>query len=131
MFPRIKSFKNKDGSIRHYLYLVETKRISGCVRQVITANFGRLDEADKNLPGIIEKLSKFTKRLKIITLSRDMRSDWVKEYGPVIIFKRLWENLKLDISLKKYLRMRKIAFDAEGLIYTMVLNRLMEPKSEL
>ncbi len=131
MFPRIKSFKNKDGSIRQYLYLVETKRIGGSVKQVITANLGRLDEADKNLPDIIEKLSKFTKRLKIINLSRDMKSDWVKEYGPVIIFRRLWEKLGLDKYLKKYLKPRKIGFNAEELIYTMVLNRLMEPKSEL
>ncbi len=131
MFPRIKSFKNKDGSLRHYLYLVETKRIAGRVKQVITANFGRLDEADKNLPDIIEKLSKFTKRLKVINLSRDMKSDWVKEYGPVIIFRRLWEKLGLDKYLKKYLKPRKIGFDVEELIYIMVLNRLMEPKSEL
>jgi len=131
MFPRIKSFKNKDGSIRHYLYLVETKRIAGRVKQVITANLGRLDKADRNLPDIIEKLSKFTNRLKIINLSRDMKSDWVKEYGSVIIFRRLWEKLGIDGHLKKYLSKRKIGFNAEGLIYTMVLNRLMEPKSEL
>src|SRR3989338_9286368 len=99
MFPRIKSFRNKDGSIRHYLYMVETKRIAGHVRQVITANFGRLDEADKNLPDIIEKLSKFTKRLKVINLSRDMKSDWAKEYGSIIIFRKVWEILRLDICL--------------------------------
>ena len=131
MFPRIKSFKNKDGSIRHYLYLAETKRIAGRVKQVITANFGRLDEADKNLPDIIEKLSRFTKKLKVINLSRDMKSDWVKEYGSIIIFRRVWERLGIDIHIKKYLSKRKIGFDAEALIYTMVLNRLMEPKSEL
>lgn len=131
MFPRIKSFKNKDGSIRHYLYLVETKRMAGRVKQVITANFGRLDEVDKNLPDIIEKLSKFTKRLKVINLSCDMKSDWVKEYGSVIIFRRLWEKLGVDRCLRKHLKDRKIGFDAEELIYTMVLNRLMEPKSEL
>jgi hypothetical protein len=56
MFLRVKSFRNKDGSLRHYLYMVETKRIGGHVRQVIAANFGRLDEADKSLPDIIEKL---------------------------------------------------------------------------
>ena len=131
MFPRIKRFKNKDGSIRDYLYLVETKRIAGRVKQVITANLGRLDEADKTLPDIIEKLSRFTKRLKVINLSRDMKSDWVKEYGPVIIFRRLWESLGMDKYLKKYLKPRKIGFDAEELVYTMVLNRLMEPMSEL
>jgi transposase len=131
MFPRIKSFKNKDGTLRHYLYLVETKRIAGYVRQVIIANFGRLDEADKNLPCIIEKLTHFTQRLKVINLSSDMSSDWVKEYGPVIIFRRIWERLGIDKYLKRYLKPRKIGFAAEQLIYTMALNRLMEPKSEL
>ncbi|MFH0763787.1 MAG: hypothetical protein V1927_02140 [Candidatus Omnitrophota bacterium] len=67
MFTRIKSFKNKDGSLRHYIYLVQTKRIAGRVKQVIVANFGRVEDADKTLPDIIEKLSKFTKRLKVIT----------------------------------------------------------------
>lgn len=131
MFTRIKSFKNKDGSIRHYIYLVATKRIASRVKQVIVANFGRVEDADKTLPHVIEKLSKFTQKLKIINLSRDIKSDWVKEYGTVIIFRRLWERLGLDTYLKKYLNKRKIGFDAEKLIYTMVLNRLMEPKSEL
>lgn len=131
MYPRIKSFKNKDGSLRHYLYLVATKRIAGCVKQVIMANFGRLDEADKNLPDIIEKLSSFTKKLKVIDLSKDMKSDWVAEYGPVIIFKRIWQMLGLDRYLTRYLRKKRIGFDAAQLIYTMVLNRIMEPKSEL
>ena len=61
MFPRIKSFKNKDGSWRHYLFLVATKRIKGRIKQVTMANFGRLEDAGKILPDIVEKLSKFTK----------------------------------------------------------------------
>ncbi|MFH0763786.1 MAG: IS1634 family transposase [Candidatus Omnitrophota bacterium] len=60
-----------------------------------------------------------------------MKSDWVKEYGPVIIFRRIWESLKLDTNIKKYLNRRKMGFDAEELAYTSVLNRLMDPKSEL
>ena len=51
MFPRIKSYKNKDGSWRHYLYLVATKRIGGRVKQVVMANFGRLEQADKIIEG--------------------------------------------------------------------------------
>ena len=95
------------------------------------ANFGRLEEARENIPQIIEKLSQFTKKLKVIDLSKDIKSDWVKEYGLVIIFKRVWIRLGLDRHLKKYLKKRKIGFDAEELIYTMVLNRLIEPKSEM
>ena len=70
------------------------------------ANFGRLEEAQENIPQIIEKLSKFTKKLKVIDLSKDIKSDWVKEYGLVIIFKRVWIRLGLDRHFKKYLKKR-------------------------
>jgi transposase len=39
--------------------------------------------------------------------------------------------LGLDKYLRKYLKPRKIGFDAEELVYTSVLNRLLTPKSEL
>jgi len=131
MFVRVKSYKNKDGSIRQYLFLVATKRIKGRVRQITVANFGRLEDIDKVLPGVVENLSKFSKKLKVIAASKDMRSDWTKEYGPVIIFRKVWEKIRLDKWLSGYTKGRKIGFDAKELIYAMVLNRLMEPKGEM
>jgi transposase len=131
MFPRVKSYKNKDGSWRHYLYLVAAKRIGGKVRQVTTANFGRVEDADKILPDVVEKLAKFSKKLKVINLAKDMKADWVKEYGAVIIFKRIWGNIGLNRYLHRYTENRKMGFDVVEIIYSMVLNRLIEPKSEL
>lgn len=131
MFVRVKSYKNKDGSIREYLFLVATKRIKGQVRQITVANFGRLEDIDKVLPGVVENLSKYTSKLQLITASKDMRSDWTKEYGPVIIFRKVWEKIGLDKCLSRYTNSRKIGFDAKELIYAMVLNRLIEPKSEM
>jgi len=50
MFLRVKSYKNKDGSLRHYLFLVVTKRIGGKVKQITVANFGRLEQANELIP---------------------------------------------------------------------------------
>ena len=131
MFPRIKRFKNKDGSWREYLYLVANKRIGGRARQIIMANLGRVEEADKIIPDMVEKISRFSKKLRVINLAKDMQNDWVKEYGPVIIFKRVWERLGLDRYFARYLQDRKIEFDVGEISYGMVLNRLLEPRSEL
>ncbi len=131
MFPRIKSYRNKDGSTRHYLFLVDNKRFGGKVRQVVRANFGRVEDLDKVIPDVVEKLSKFTRKLKVLNLAKDIKADWVKEYGAVIIFKKVWEKLGLKRYLGKYLEGRKIEFNAEEVVYTMVLNRILEPKSEL
>jgi len=131
MFTRIKTFRNKDGSVRRYLYLVATRRIKGRIKQIIMANFGRVEDANKILPDIAAKISRYTNKLKLIDLAKDMKSDWVKEYGPVIIFKRIWDRLGLDNFFDKYLGKRKIEFDIKERIYSMVLNRIMEPMSEL
>jgi len=131
MFPRIKSFKNKDGSWRHYLFLVATKRIAGRVRQVTVANFGRLEEVDKILPDVVEKLAKFSKTLRVINLSKEMSNDWVKDYGIVLIFKKIWEILGLDKYFAKARQTKKNKFDIGGLVWAMVLNRIHEPSSEL
>ena len=131
MFTRIKTFRNKDGSVRRYLYLVATRRIKGRIKQIIMANFGRVEDANKILPDIAAKISKYTNKLKLIDITKDMKSDWVKEYGPVIIFKRIWDRLGLDKFFDKYLGKRKIEFDIKERIYSMVLNRIMEPMSEL
>ena len=130
MFVRTKSYKNKDGSLRHYLFLVATKRIAGRVRQVTVANFGRIEDADKVLPDVVEKLSKHSSKLKVIKLCSEMRSDWTKEYGPVIIFKKLWERIGLGSIFKRCSDKRKLGFNAGEIIYSMVLNRVLEPKSE-
>jgi len=131
MFPRIKSYKNKDGSVRHYLFLVDNKRVGGHVRQVTTANFGRVEDLDEVIPDVVEKLSKFSRKLRVINLAKDIKADWEKEYGAVIIFKKIWENLGLGRYLGRYQEERRIGFDAGEVIYAMVLNRLLEPKSEL
>jgi hypothetical protein len=131
MFPRIKSYKNKDGTLRHYLFLVDNKRIGAHVRQVTRANFGRVEDLDKVIPDVVEKLSKFTRKLKVLNLAKDIKADWVKEYGAVIVFKRIWDRLGLGRYFERYLEERRITFDAVEIIFTMVLNRLLEPRSEL
>ena len=131
MFPRIKTFKNKDGSYRHYLFLVQTKRIAGKIKQVTVANFGRLEEVDKILPDVVEKLSKFVKNLRVINLSKEMTNDWVKEYGIAIIFRKIWERLGLDKYFETASSSKKSKFAIGEVIWGLVLNRLHEPKSEL
>lgn len=89
------------------------------------------DITDISLPEIISKLAQYNKKLSVINLSEDMRNDWVKEYGPVIIFKKIWDRLRMNSYLRKYLKGRKIGYNVEQIIFSMALNRLLEPKSEL
>ena len=64
MFPRIKTFLNQDGSTRKYLYIVENRKVKGRTKQIITANLGRLHNADEQINDLIEKFSKLTTKVK-------------------------------------------------------------------
>ncbi len=131
MFLRVKSFKNKNDSRRNYLLLVANKKVSGKVKQITLANFGRIEEANEFIPIVAEKLAAYSNKLGVVNLSKDLKNDWSKEYGPVLIYRKVWEDLRLDSYLKQYLKAKKIKFKAEDVFFSSVLNRLTEPKSEL
>ena len=132
MYVRTKTFKNKDGSTRTYLYIVEGKRVNGKVRQRIVANLGRLEKLrEGQLDKLIEGLARFSQRQWIEACARSLEAKWAKDFGPALIFRRLWEELKLDSILRKLLSGTEISVDVEEAVFAMVLNRLCDPASKL
>ncbi|MDI3533203.1 MAG: hypothetical protein PWR28_1548 [Synergistaceae bacterium] len=66
MYIRTKTFTNKDGTTRTYLYLVEAKRSGGKVRQEVVANLGRLEQLqERDLDNIIEGLMRYSKKHRV------------------------------------------------------------------
>lgn len=131
MYVRTKTFKNKDGSTRTYLYIVEGRRVNGKVRQEIVANLGRLEELqEKGLDQIIEGLVKFSKKQWIQMQARALEAKWAKELGPALVFRRLWEDLDLSRMLWKFQNATQLTINIDEAVFAMVLNRLCEPQSK-
>lgn len=132
MYARTKTFKNKDGSTRTYLQICETRREDGKVRQIVVANLGRLEELQEGaLDKLVASLGKYCKTARVLKDMDRMNALWSKELGPVIIFRRLWEELRLPEMLQKCLADTNIQRPVESAIFAMVLNRLMDPDSKL
>jgi transposase len=131
MFTRVVKFKNKDGSLREYVYLLENKRIEGKVKQVLLANLGRLEIVAPKLPGLIENFSKHSKEVEVIKLSQDLEAKDCLEYGTKIIFEKLWDELGLKKWLREYQNKSKIQFPLEKILFGEVLNQILEGNSEL
>jgi len=131
MFVRIKTAYNRDGSPRQYLQIVESQRIEGKVRQKVLSNLGRVEDLmDGKLDNLIQSLAKFSNNLTVINAANDLFADWSKEYGPALVFRRLWETLGLSTILKSLLSRTQHTIDIEEAIFCMVLNRLCEPASK-
>ena len=132
MFTRIMKQKNKDGSVREYLYIVENARINGKTQQKVVANLGRVDQDFKQerIDSLIDSLSKYGKKAELVKLGRDMNTKTSKTYGEVVIFRRLWQELKLDKFLREYFKQTNKEVDFVEAIFAMVCNRLIEPGSK-
>ena len=132
MFIRTKARKNKDGTIREYLQIVENERVNGKVRQRVIGTLGRVDQLkDGQLDSLIDGLCRVTERLAVIDKAKDLKAHWSKEYGIVVLFRRLWSEAKLDRIISELLRCRQIEFDVAEAVFAMVLNRLVDPSSKL
>ena len=117
--------KNKEGQDVEYYQLCESYRIDGNnSKRKVLANLGR-----KNDPKTIKKLERVVSQLAdaagmkdIVNLSTDIATTWSKHIGPKLVFRKLWEDLKLDFIFHG---------NYHEHIFMMVLNRLCDPHSKL
>jgi len=96
MFARIKTANNRNGTECRYLQICESRREEGKVRQKVLCNLGRMEDLqDGKLDDLIRSLAKFSQNSSVVSVAEDLFADWSKEYGPTMIFRRLWEKLGL------------------------------------
>jgi len=131
MYIRIKRVKNSAGKLREYLLVVEGKRINGKVRQRVIANLGRLDLIKESRLSdlLIDKLKDYTKYTQLMDMAKTS-CDWSKEYGIILVLRRLWEGMGLDELFKKYLKVYKYKTNLSECILALVISRLLSPGSE-
>ncbi|HLE81748.1 MAG TPA: IS1634 family transposase [Dehalococcoidia bacterium] len=132
MYTRVIKARNKDGSIRYYLQLVRAYRQDGKVRQELVCSIGRLDEikGDGGLDRLIASLARHSERCWIDAEAEGV-DRWDKVYGPVLVFRRLWEDLWLARGLGKVQEETWVDFPLEEAAFAMVLHRLLDPGSKL
>jgi len=131
MYIRIKRVKNSRGELREYLLVVEGTRINGKVRQRTIANLGRLDVIKNTSIAdmLVEQLSAYAKQTRLMDVAKT-RCDYSKEYGIVLVLRRLWETTGLDSLFRQYLKKYKYKADLAECILSMVISRLISPQSE-
>ncbi|WP_294957239.1 IS1634 family transposase [Sulfurovum sp.] len=127
MFVRIK----KSGKYQ-YLQIVQTYREGKKVKQQVISTLGRLDRLQQrgDIESITRSLSKYSEDvLMVLTRRNDLRSDALK-IGPVLVFKRLWQETGLSEIFRELLSERKYEFDVELSVFITVLHRLFVSGSD-
>ena len=133
MFVREKTFKNKDGSTRTYLQLVESAREGDRVRQKVIANLGRLDQLrqDGQLERLVEGFGRYTQLTLVKEKAAELKTGRDREWGPALVFSALWDRLGVGPIVRDLAGGTEMEFDVDAALFAMALNRLTDPCSKL
>jgi hypothetical protein len=121
MFVRLKRVRSY-----RYLQLVESVRADDKPRQRVLATLGRVEQlqADGSIDALVSSLSKFSPNALALIAGESSPDTQTLTIGPVLIFERLWQRLKLERILKELLCERHFGFDVERAIFLSVLHRI-------
>jgi hypothetical protein len=114
-----------------YLYLVESIREGGRVRQQIVGALGRKDALLESgeLDRLIASLARHSERAMILS---DMEAGQIActRIGGPLLFGRLWERLSIPEVLADLLASRGFEFSVERAVFVSVLHRLFVSGSD-
>jgi hypothetical protein len=134
MFVRNKRSVGRGGEYE-YLQIVRSYREGGKVRQQIIGTLGRRDQlvASGELDGLLRSLAKFSDNLRVVEAVRTsgLAARTARQWGPALVFGRLWEKQGLPDLLAELAQDRKFEFPLERVCFALALQRLCCPGSDL
>ncbi len=119
MFVRM--VKTRTGKKTHcYLRVVESYRSNGRVKQRVLWNIGKWENVRPGLASLVRSLSRFSGR-QFLTAG-DVRHGQAREYGNILLLRRLWEDSEFGKVLESRLGQKRA-----GCIMSLVFHKLCQP----
>ncbi len=130
MYIKIKKYK--DYPDRAYLQVVESYREEGKVRNRTVLNLGRFDNGDavEQVNQLMRVLLPYSTESTSLDIELDIIPQDSKQYGPLLVFQKLWKEIGLEKILKNSFDSIDTFYDIERAIFNMVLNRLTNSVSK-
>jgi hypothetical protein len=134
MFVRTKR-SDRNGASYEYLQIVRSYREGDKVRQQVVASLGRKDAlvASGELDGLLQSLGRYSEKLRVVEAVRmsGLAARTARQWGPALVFGRLWEKQGLPSLLDELAQDRKFEFPVERACFALALQRLCSPGSDL
>ena len=128
MFARVITSKGNQ-----YLNIIETYREGKKVKQKVVANLGRVDELKiSSIEKLAQKLLDIVDSPKSVDDSPTPNIEELERYNyGFVIYRNIWNRLGLDDILDSLVVNKNISYDFKNVIFSMVVDRLLKPKSKL
>lgn len=132
MYLRTVKVRDKTGAVREYVRLVEAYWEDGQSKQHVVANLGRRDLLVPHLDSLTRILRGDQRDEPTIDNLNDVRAEQAACWGPMLVARRLWQELGLEAILDscegKKRNGEKAPLSDRALV--LVTNRLCQPSSE-
>jgi len=129
MYPRIITVRS-GRKILKYLRLQKKVKENGRWKEKVVCNLARLDvEGKKAFDNLLLRLRRYSN--EVLVTPEEIESKRVFEYGPVIVVKKIWNEIGIGKWINDSCKDGKTKSLGEKGVFALVLNRLMEPRSEL
>lgn len=134
MYIRSKKVKGAKGKVYEYEQLVESYRAGGKMKQKVVMTLGKKGEVNpERVEKMIQALIKRNPTLELVRqmdqANPDLKIHQSKELGTYLVFRHLWEQLKLQTAVEAIAPRGKEKDFAE-MIFLLVLYRIVDPGSE-
>ena len=133
--------KNKDGSVAEYVRFAHNYRDPevGYAKPKILFNFGRRENVDEDaLRRLVRSIGRFLGpedsamvQAELDGFGTDLTVECSLAYGGSYVLDAMWRRLELDQTLRELLREREYEIDVERLLFALVANRALDPRSKL
>jgi hypothetical protein len=132
MYIRFHTIRGRHGQVYTYLELVYSQRLDGKVRQERVCSLGRVEELQKRgaIDRMIAKLSTAAKYRWVRAEALKLGTPWVREYGPVLLMRRLWRNLGLEEIIAGLQRPNSAKVSVGEALLALVVSVITMPRSE-
>ncbi len=133
MFPRI-SKSTKNNKLYEYLVISESVHIKG--KGSTTKDIAKLGNIkrfeSKDIENILDDLIKIFD-IEKYALSKEVEIIESLEYGSIIFWQKIWNELELSKTIKKLVKKKdtRIKIEVEKYVEIMIINRLINPLSKL
>ncbi len=140
MYIRTPTRKNKDGSKVEYVQLAHNYRDpkTKTPKAKVLYSFGRREDVDvEALKRLVKSICRFLEPEDVKEAAEALGEDWPFEYlgskqvGAAWLLDEMWGKFGVGKVLKKLLKNRKYRLPIERLLFAMIANRALEPKSKL
>jgi transposase len=141
MYLRVSKRRNKDGSVVEYVSLAHNYYDSeaGYAKPEILFNFGRRENLDEEaLRRLVRSIGRFLGpedcamvQAELDGFGPGLSIERSLAYGGSYVLDAMWKRLELDQTLQALLREREYEIDIERLLFALVANRALDPRSKL